>query len=466
MKLTPVLLPLSLLASGVALATPHPAADGEPAAADGPRWTEWRGADGTGAAHDEEPPVEWSEEKNIRWKQELPGRGHSTPVVWGDRLYVTTAIETDREVEGAGEGEPEPEGRSGRRGGRGGGWGSKPAPTKFHEFVVLCLDRGDGEEVWRRTVTEAVPHEGGHSDSTFASNSPLTDGERIYASFGSRGIHCLDMKGEVQWSKDFGLMRTAMQFGEGSSPALHGDSLVVTWDHEGDSFIVALDRKSGEEQWRSERDEGTTWATPLIIEVDGSPQVIVPGTGMSRGYDLKSGEVIWTCGGMTRNCIPSPNHADGVVYLMSGFRGAALQAIQLEGAEGDLIGTEQVKWTHDRNTSYVPSALLYDGLIYFLSGNSGSLSCMDAETGEILYEDQRLDGVRAVYSSPVGANGRVYITSRKGLTKVIAHGREYEELATNQLDDGVDASAVLVDDEIYLRGAKNLYCIAEGRQAH
>ncbi len=469
MKITRASLSLLLLASAATLATPCLAADGQPSSGDGSRWAAWRGPDGNGTAPGEKPPVEWSEEKNVRWKRALPGLGHATPVIWGDRIYVTTAVETDREGEGAGVGEEEegeePQGRSGRRGGRG-GWGSRPAPTKIHEFVVLCLDRESGEDVWQSKVTEAVPHEAGHSDSTQASNSPLTDGEHIYAFFGSRGIHCLDMEGELQWSREFGLMRTSMQFGEGASPALHGDSLVITWDHEGDSFIVALDKGSGDELWRRERDEPTTWATPLIVSVEGKPQVIVPGTGMSRAYDLKSGEVVWSLGGMTRNCIPSPNYADGVVYLMSGFRGNSLQAVRLEGAKGDLIGGPNVLWTHDRKTSYVPSALLYDGLLYFLSGNSGSLTCMDAETGDVLYEDQRLDGVRSVYSSPVGADGRVYITSRKGATKVLAHGREYEELATNQLDDGVDASLVIVDDRIYLRGTKSLYCIAVAGQAH
>jgi len=338
---------------------------------------------------------------------------------------------------------------------------SRPTPTKIHEFVVLCLDRENGQVIWRTTVREAVPHEGGHTTATYASNSPLTDGEHVYAFFGSRGLHCLDAQGEIQWSRDFGLMRTRMQFGEGSSPALYGDTVVINWDHEGDSFIVALDKRTGEERWRRQRHEGTSWATPLIVTVAERPQVIVPATAASRAYDLESGETVWTCAGMTSNCIPTPVHADGVVYLMSGFRGAALQAIRLATAKDDLSEDDDFTWTHSQGTSYAPSALLCDGLLYFLRSNSGVLSCVDAATGEIHYEGQRLDGLRTVYSSPVAANGRIYVTSREGTTKVIAIGPEYEELATNELDDGFDASAAIVGDELYLRGREHLYCIGE-----
>jgi len=422
-------------------------------------WTAWRGPDASGVARAGNPPTQWSEEKNIRWKVEVPGLGHATPIVWKDRIYVMTAIETEEEGKPSAEGGGETD--SGRGGGRRSGRGSSKAPTKVHEFAVLCLEREDGSEVWRSTVKKAVPHEGGHSTGSQASGSPLTDGEHIWAFFGSRGLYCLDMQGEVVWSKEFGAMRTARQFGEGASPALAGDKLVVVWDHEGDSFIVALDKLSGKELWREERDEGTTWATPRIIPVDGRTQVIVPGTVSSRAYDLENGKLLWSCSGLTRNCIPSPLYADGVVYLMSGYRGSALQAIRLEGAKGDITDGDELLWTHGRKTSYTPSGLLYDGLIYFLSGNTGSLSCVDAASGEVLYEGLRLDGIREVYASPVAVDGRVFVTGRKGVTKVLAHGPKYEELASNELDDGFDASAVIVGDELYLRGTKHLYCIAE-----
>ena len=186
-----------------------------------------------------------------------------------------------------------------------------------------------------------------------------------------------------------------------------------------------------------------------------------PGTTESIAYDLSNGETIWTCEGMTGNVIPAPTHVDGVVHLMSGYRGAALQAIRLEDAKGELSPDESecIIWTHDTGTSYTPSALLYDGLLYFLRTNSGVLSCLDSATGQVYYEEERLDGIRSVYSSPVGVAERVYITSREGTTVVLEASDELKVLATNELDDGFDASAAVVGDEIYLRGMKNLYCI-------
>ncbi|MBK8977240.1 MAG: PQQ-binding-like beta-propeller repeat protein [Planctomycetes bacterium] len=416
-------------------------------------WPNWRGPDGTGAAPAGDPPVEWSEEQNVRWKVPIPGVGCSSPVVWSDRVYVTTAIETDREGAAPG-GEPAGDDRR-RRGGRG-----ARGPSKVYEFRVLCLDRADGSTVWDTKVNECVPHEGSHPTASMASASPIVDGERVYAFFGSRGLHCLDLKGEILWSKDLGRMRIAAGFGEGASPALFGDTLVVNWDHEGESFVAAFDRESGDELWRTPRDEQTSWSTPLVVEVGDRAQVIISATGASRGYDLTTGKEVWTLGGMTQNCIPTPIHQDGVAYLMSGFRGSALQAVRLAGAKGDLKGGDHVLWTHGAGTSYTPSALLYDGRLYFLAGNEAVLTCVDAKTGTVQYEGQRIAGLRTVYSSPVGVHGRVYITSREGVTKVIKAGAEYGELATNKLDETFDGTAAIVGDEIYLRGRESLYCIA------
>ena len=420
----------------------------------GTGWANWRGPDSAAIARVGNPPTEWSEEKNIRWKVALPGLGNSSPIVWGDRIYVTTAVETDEK------GTPPAFERVRDTDVSGRTYVSGGVQTQVFDFLVLALDREDGSVVWQTTVKKAVPHEGGHATNTQSSSSPITDGEHVYVHLGSRGVFCLNMDGEIQWSKEFGLMQTHLGFGEGISPVLHGDTLIINWDHEKDSFIAAFDKKSGEELWRTARDEGTTWATPLIAPADGKLQVVTAGTTSSRGYDFQTGELLWTLGGLGINAIPSPIYAGGVVYLMTGFNGYVLQAVRLDGAEGDLEGTENVVWTHDRDTSYTPSPLIYDDLLYFLRGNNGVLSCLDPKTGRVHYEGQRMR-MRTVYSSPVGAAGRVYLTSRDGFTKVIKHGVEYEELATNQLDDGFDASAAIVGDEIYLRGKQNLYCIAE-----
>jgi len=401
-----------------------------------------------------DPPIEWSEEKNVRWKIAIPGEGHASPIVWGDAVYVLTAVETDQTVKGAA-GEEKEIFRSGRRGRR-----RTPKPTIVHEYRVMAVNRESGELLWQKAACEELPHEGKHPDGSWASPSPITDGERLYAYFGSRGLFCYDMDGELVWKKDFGDMTVAHSFGEGSSPALHGNMLVINWDHEGDSFICALDKKTGKEYWRKERDEVTSWGTPLVVDVDGDPQIITNGTTRVRGYDLTTGTLIWECSGMTRNTVPTPVEADGRVFVMSGFRGAALLAIDLADASKEITGTEAIAWSHDKGTPYVPSPLLDEGRLFFLATNTGTLSCLDADTGEVYYAGQKLDGIRGVYSSPVAARNRIYFTGRNGVVVVIKNSSAYEVLARNSLDDSFSASPAIAGGEIYLRGFKSLYCIA------
>lgn len=409
-------------------------------------WASWRGPTGTGLARFEKPPTQWSETQNIKWKVAVPGLGLSTPIVWRDRIYLTTAVATKR----AGTADvDEPEHRL-----------ALPRPKIYYKFDVLALDRATGKTVWRKNVAEAVPHEGGHRTNSHASISPITDGSFLYCNFGSRGLFCLDLDGELRWKKNLGRMRTRRQYGEASSPALWGKSLIINWDHEGDSFLVVLDKRNGEEIWRKARDEITSWSTPIVVRVDGRPQIIVSATGASRGYDLETGDIVWHVSGMTVNCIPTPIYRDGLVYLMSGYRGRALQAVLLAGAKGDLAESEHLRWSYGQRVSYVPSALLYDDHFYFVRGNTGVLNCLDAITGTAHFEGRKLAGIRSVYASPVGANGHVYITSRDGVTRVLKHGKPFADVATNVLDDKVDASLAIAGNEIYLRGRKHMYCIA------
>ena len=320
-------------------------------------WPQWRGPLMTGAAPHGDPPVEWSESKNIKWKVEIPGLGHATPIVWKDRVYIQTAVKTDQKVASkeTGEEPAEPQGR-------GRGRMRIEAPTHIHQFVVLALDRQTGKTIWKRTVREELPHAGSHQDASQASNSPITDGEHIFAYFGSRGLYCLNMDGQIIWQKDLGEMQTRRSFGEGSSPALYGNTIVVNWDHEGQSFIIALDKKTGTQKWKVDRDEPTSWATPLIIDVNGKPQVVTSATNSIRAYDLMTGDSRWNCGGMTLNVVPSPFESDGLLFFTSGFRGSALMAVRYAGAEGDITDSESVAWVYqDKGTPYVPSMALYDG---------------------------------------------------------------------------------------------------------
>jgi len=411
-------------------------------------WPQWRGPLATGVAPFADPPVNWSETQNVRWKVEMPGRGHSTPVIWGDRIFLTTAISY---------GDPVPPLAGQRPGSH-----DNNQLVKGQELIVMALSRRDGKILWQRTVHKDIPHEGGHQTGSFASHSPVTDGECVYAYFGSAGLYCLDVNnGEVKWTTSFGQMKTLHGHGEGNSPALDGDTLLVNWDQEGPSFLAALDKRTGKERWRAERDEVTSWSTPIVVELAGKKQVIVRATHRIRGYDFETGAPLWECGGMSTNVVASPVSADGMVYAGSSYEKRAMVGIRLEGAKGDITGTSQVVWSRHHDTPYVPSPLLYDDKLYFLKHYQGALSCLTAKSGETLYAAQRLPEIYDVYASLVGAAGRVYVTSREGTTIVIKHGAEPKVLATNQLDDSFSASPALVDGEFYLRGEKFLYCIAK-----
>ncbi len=411
-------------------------------------WPQWRGPLGTGVAPNARPPVEWSETKHIRWKTALPGKGHSTPIVWGERVFLTTAIPYGAAVK------PRFPNRPGAH--------DNLASTRPHEFVVLAVSRRDGKILWRQTVRKEPPHEAGHVSASLASASPVTDGEHLFAFFGSRGLYCLDLGGKLLWKKDLGAMHTKHGHGEGSSPALHGETLIVNWDHEEQSFLVALDKRTGRQRWRVARAEDTSWATPIVVEHGGKAQVIVPGTKRLRGYDLASGAVLWECGGLSSNIVASPVAANGVVYAGSSYDTRALLAIRLDGAKGDITGTRQVVWTRRRGTPYVPSPLLYGDSLYTLLHYQGILSRLDARTGDDRGGPFRLEAISNVYASPVGAAGRVYVTSRDGVTQVISHGEETPKmLAVNRLDDSFSASAAVVGRELFLRGERHLYCIAD-----
>ena len=442
---------------------------GRAASAPAENWPQWRGPLANGVAPAANPPSAWSETNNIKWKVKIPGNGAATPIIWGDQIFIQTAIPTGKKVEAIADkpasvaaentrtnADAQP-GKSGRN--RGGLGGEKP--TEVYQFTLLCLDRKTGKTLWQKVAREEMPHEGYRpNEGSFASSSPVTDGKHIFAYFGSHGLYCYDLNGKLAWQKDLGKMRIKMGFGEGSSPALFGNAIVVNWDHEGSSFIVALNQATGEKLWRAAREEQTSWATPLIVPHNGKAQVITDASNKIRSYDLTSGKVIWECGGLTANVIPSPVADDTTVYAMSGFRGNALLAIRL-GHTGDLTGTDAIAWSYNKSTPYVPSPLLYGQRLYFFSNNNGMISCFDTKSGKALIDAERLEDLKNVYASPVGAAGRVYLVGRNGATVVIKDSDKLEILATNKLDDSFDASPAIVGKELFLRGHESLYCITE-----
>ncbi|MEZ6089301.1 MAG: PQQ-binding-like beta-propeller repeat protein [Pirellulaceae bacterium] len=401
-------------------------------------WGHWRGAMGNGVANNASPPTQWSSTKNVKWKVAIPGRGSGSPVIWDQHVFVVTAVPTT--------GSPQQNQTSG-------------SPLEL-DFKLLAFDRANGDLLWQRTAITATPHQGTHSTNGFASASPCTDGTHVYAHFGSRGLYCYTMDGDLVWKRNFGRMETRNGFGEGSSPTLAGDTLLVPWDHEGESALYALNKIDGEIIWKAPRDEPTCWATPLVVEHQGQSQVIMNGQNYARSYDLATGEELWRCGGQTERPCASPVADNQRVYIGSGFRGSFLGAFAMSGS-GDIEGKEQVAWTIDRDTPDIASPLLTSGRIYFHKGKSGMLSCVDAKTGKPFYSAVRIDGISSTYASPIAAGGKIYLTGRSGTTVVMKDAPQLTVLATNSVGETVDATPAPVDDELFIRGENHLFCISE-----
>lgn len=412
-------------------------------------WHHWRGPTANGVAHNAHPPLKWDKDSNIKWKAPLPGRGSATPIVWGDQVFIATAIRTER-VAGASElpkTDPNLEKRT-------------EAPSNFYQFIVLSFDRKTGALRWKHTAAERVPHEGHHPSHSYAAGSPTTDGQRLYVSFGSFGNYCYDLAGKLLWQRDLVRLNTRLGWGEAVTPVIHGDALLLNWDQESGSALYCLDAETGKVRWKADRDERTSWNTPLVVEHKGRAQAIVNATNRVRSYDLATGKEIWQCGGMTVNPIPSPVAADGVVYCMSGYRGAAAAAVSLD-AVGDVTDTDKVLWRYGQGTPYVPSPLLLGERLIFTQANIALLTSLDLRTGKPILDRVRLTGLSSFYASPIAAGGRIYLVSRDGTTAVLKQGDRFEVLSVNRLDDPIDASPVAVGKQLFLRGEKFLYCIEE-----
>jgi outer membrane protein assembly factor BamB len=409
-------------------------------------WPQWRGPLGTGAAVEADPPITWSDTENVRWKVALPGKGHSTPIVWKDRIYLTTAIPVGEKLPPRSNTAP--------------GTHDGVPVTQRHEFVVLAVDRRNGSIAWRKTVHEKLPHEGGHYTGSLASNSAVTDGERIYAFFGSHGLHCLDRDGTVIWQKYFGEMLTKHGHGESASPVLHGNLLFVNWDQDGPCFVTAFDKRTGRQQWKVDRDEETSWSSPILVEHDGQSLLIVAGTNRLRAYEPETGRVVWECGGLSSNIVATPVAGGGLVFAGSSYEKRAFLAIRLDGTRGDVTGTDRIAWSRSRGTPYVPSPLLSGDGLYFLTHYQGILTRVEATTGVDQPGAIRLGGLGNIYASPVAGGGRIYVTDLEGKTLVLSDTERPMVLALNELKDEFAASAAIAGRDLFLRGASYLYRLA------
>ncbi len=453
-------------------------------------WPTWRGPDGNSVSSGT-PPIQFGEEDNLKWKAALPGKGLSTPIIVGGRVFVTTAVSAEPEAGGSGSS------RGSTGGGRGRGRG-RSAPLSETDFLVIAFDRQDGSVVWEQIARTQVPHQGTHRDGSFASPSVVSDGERLFASFGSYGLYAYDLEGELLWELDLGDMNIANSFGEGSSPILWGDSLILAWDHDGDSFLVALDKKTGKEIWRTEREQGTNWGSPLVATgAKGQAQIIVA-SSTTIAYDAKTGAEIWSCGaggsasagsgdgspegrggnragnrgggraggrgGARRGgIIATPVLHDGLLVYSTGTRsGGSFHALRVADAEGTKVeASDAMVWKRDRDAPRIPSPIVHDGILYALKGSSGLLSALDFESGEPLYTSKRLDAVGDVWATPVIAGEHIYILGRDGTVEVVTTGTEMETVSVNKLEDVFDASPAVAGDELFIRGRSNLYCFAK-----
>lgn len=411
-------------------------------------WHHWRGPEANGTAPKADPPLTWDAKTNIAWKASVPGRGSATPIVWGDQVFVVTALKTER-VASADE-LPKVDPTLERK---------TTPPSNYYQFIVLSFDRNTGKLRWQRQAAEKVPHEGHHFSHSYAAGSPTTDGRFLYVSFGSFGVYCYDLAGTLVWERDLGRLITRLGWGEAVTPVIHGNRLLLNWDQEKDASLICLDAKTGETLWRTPRDEVTSWNTPLVVEHKGRTQVIVNGTNRVRSYDLETGKEIWRVGPMTTNSIPSVVAADGIAYCMAGYGDSKIFAVPLDSV-GE-VSMDRVVWSHGKGAPYVPSPLLLHDRLYFTQTNNAILTILDRKTGKPVLDRERLPGQQSFYASPAAAAGRIYLVDRAGTTLVLKQSDQLEILATNQLGDKVDASPVLVGRQLFLRGENTLYCITQ-----
>jgi len=417
-----------------------------------PHWSQWRGPDGQGVSHQAGVPLEWGEGTNIAWKTAVPGRGHSSPIVWGDRLFLTTAVEGDV-VPGA---KPVKHFESGQEFTHPDGVGADHKQT----LKVLALDASTGQILWERVAWEGTPYDTRHKRGSYASPTPVTDGERVYAYFGAEGVYAYDFNGNLAWKWWPGGIAT-FGVGVGTSPVFYKDVVILQCDEdEGKaSFIVALNKVTGKEVWRASRKVQLSWATPVLVRAGGRDELVTAGTEHVIAYDPATGAELWRVKGLESNAVPSPVVVGDIVVVSAGYPNKIAMAVRA-GGSGDVTDS-RVLWRYTKGTAYVPSPVAVDGLVYLMT-DKGLLTCLDASTGEVKYEGGRPPGASSYMASPVVVGGRILLMSMDGDTHVIKAGPAHEVLRTNSLGEPIAASAAVAPGRIYIRGERHLFAIGSG----
>lgn len=419
-------------------------------------WPRFRGEDARGVAKDNEKlPTTWTTTENVKWVADVPGWGWSCPVVWGNKVFLTTVVSEEKNTQP----------------GKGLylGEGVRDPAKGVHHWMVYCFDLETGKELWKREAHSGQPKVPRHPKSTYAAETPVTDGERLYVLFGDLGLFCYDLSGRPLWSKMIEPKKTLSDYGAAASPVMHEGQVFVVYDNREESWIASFDAKTGQERWKTPRDESHSWATPLVWKNDLRTEIVVPGKKRNRSYSL-DGKLLWEFDGKMSNLvIPSPFTAHGLCYIASGYVGDAHRptfAVK-PGASGDITpqgefgSGEFIQWYQGTSSAYNTSQIVYGDYLYTLY-DRGLLTCHNAKTGEEVFSKQRFDPSGSFTASPFGYNGFVFCLSEDGLTYVVKAGSKFEVVATNPLDELCLASPAIAGDKLLIRTASKLYCLTEG----
>ena len=413
-------------------------------------WAQWRGPDGQGVSDETGVPLEWGATQNVAWKAPLAGQGHSQPIVWGDRVFLTSDIEgapadghkaPEHRIEGEVFKHPDSVGSD-----------------KLHRLNVLAFDLQTGKQLWERTAYEGTVYDDRHKRSSYAAATPVTDGKRVYAYFGPEGVYAYEFDGTLAWKASVGKF-ALLGMGTGTSPVLHKNLLIIQRDeNSGDhSFIAGLDTATGREVWRTARTVEASWATPVLVEANGRTELVTNGNQFVIGYDPDSGKELWRAKGVESNAIHTPLVGHGLVIVTAGFPAKKVIALR-PGGSGDITGTDRIAWQYDRGTAYVVSPILYGDYVYLVS-DKGIMTCLEARTGAVKYEGGRVPAPSSFMASPVAVQGKLLLTSTDGDTYVVKAGPTHESIRTNAIGEPVYASLAVSQGRILVRGASHLYCI-------
>ncbi len=417
------------------------------AVVDEPNWPQWRGPHRNGVASATGLPLEWSAGENVLWKTAIEGRGHSSPVVWGDRLFLTTDIEGEK-IEGAsapehirdGEVYLHPDSQSGDR---------------RHTLKVLALDTATGATVWSRTAHDGRVYDNRHRVNTYASPTAVADGERVYVYFGSEGLLAYDFEGALLWQKDLGDL-PSWGHGQGTSPLLYRELLILQVDrNQGDeSFIAAYDRATGREVWTTPRKERINYSSPLLVETKGGAEVVTTSYDAVVSYDPETGRELWRSEGFLGNAVPTAVASGTTVFVASGYPDKLTKAIRVP-AGGE---PPAVLWEYKKGTGYTPSPLLFRDYLYLVSDN-GLLTCLDPESGRVVYEGGRFPVPSFVRASPVAWEDKILLAGEEGDIAVVRAGPVHEVLSVNSIGEPIIASPAIAGGRLFVRGASHLYAI-------